>query len=195
MMNFRVTFFSATYICGLVLLPSASRAAESATGDLVNPDKVLEWGNKKDRTKVQNLRRLKARREKHRHSLAANAQMALAKVGERAEMDEIIAETKSNDPAVQAYAIEKLSYVGNNEAIRNLIGLLDDMRIRRGLPEKGADGKMHDSDVGFGPPSYAAIKALIKLIPGGPRLKGKYPSKDDAAAWKTWWSANKEKFE
>lgn len=169
--------------------------AELSTEEQISPRKIREAGEKKDRSKIQQLRRIKAKREKTRHSEAYDAQVSLAKMGEKAEIDEIIAETKSDDPAVQFEAIKKLEYVGNKQAVRALIDLLGDMRIRRGLPEKGPDGKMRESDVGFGPPSYSSMKALKKLIPEGPGFKGKHPTKADADAWKEWWKTNKQKYQ
>lgn len=161
----------------------------------MSPQQIREAGKKKDRSKIQQLRRIKTNHEKTRHSEAYNAQVSLAQIGEKAEMDEIITESKSDDPAVQAEAIQKLEYVGNKQAVRALAGLLDDMRIRRGRPEKGSDGKMRDSDVGFGPPSYSAIKVLKKLVPDGPGYQGRFPTKADADAWKEWWKKNKQKYE
>ena len=155
----------AAILGAIIFTPIIGKGAETEAGaeEQLSPRKIREVGEKRDRSKIRELRKIKSKPEKTRHSEAYEAQISLAKMGEKTEMDEVIAETKSDDPAIQAEAIKKLELIGGKQAVRALVGLLDDVRIRRGRPEKRPDGTMRDSDVGFGPPSFSAIKALKKL--------------------------------
>lgn len=191
-----------TFNCSMSLLPTTVLAGDESTSgsdeevrEWVDPKKVLELGNKGDRSSIPHLRKVKARKEKHKNSAAYNAQMALAKLGESGEMEEIVAETRSSDPGIQAEGIEKLAYVANKTALRMLVGLLDDPGKYRRAVWIGPDGKQRHSDVIYEPPSIQACRALMKIVPAGPKAKKKFLDKDDVDAWKEWWKKNQKKYE
>lgn len=172
-----------------------SASTEEPVEESVDPKQVLEIGDKRDTKKIQYLKRLKARKEKHKNSPASNAQMALAKMGEKKEMDEIVAEAKSAEPDVQSEAIEKLRYVGNKPAVRELRSLLSSSAKNRRKEWKGADGKVQRGHVIFEAPRHQAVRALQGLFPDGPKQKEKFITDDDVTAWKEWLNKNREKYE
>lgn len=179
----------------LVLTMASATAAEDASEEWADPKAILEMGNKRDVSKVKFLRKLKAGKEKHKNSPAVSAQMALAKMGEEQEMNEIVAESRSDDPAVQSEAIEKLRYVANKRAIRELIDLLDHPAKFRRNRSKGSSGKIREGHVIFGPPSHQAMEALGEVVPNPPEYNKDKPTKGDIAKWKEWWKKNRQKFE
>lgn len=172
-----------------------AHAVDGSTDEWIDPQKIRELGDKKDAANIPYLKRVKARGEKRTNSAAVNAQMALAKLGEKREMDEIVLETKSLDPAVQEYAIDKLAYVANKSAVRALIDLLDDKSKHRRKVWESKDGRKRVSDVIHEPASHQAMRVLIKIVPDGPKFKNPVPTKDDVTAWKDWWKKNKDKYQ
>lgn len=186
---------SVTLVGVLAAEKEAMNALDEETREWVDPKKVLELGDKKDRSSIAYLRKIRARKDKHKNSAAYNAQMALAKLGEAREMEEIVVESKASDPEKQAEAIEKLAYIANQTAVLTLVSMLDDPgKYRRGL-WIGPDGKQRHGDVIYEPPSIQACRALMKVISDGPKAKKKFLDKDDVSAWKEWWKKNRKKYE
>lgn len=164
-----------------------------------DPRAILELADEGDKSAIPMLREELKKKDKRFGSAATNAQMALAKLGERKQLDEILAENDSDDPAVQDHAIEKLAYVGGKEAIRKLGALLNDEQWRsmKGFDPKkrGPKGEQPQGDVVFLPRSQLAVKALSRIVPDSPTQPKKKPSKDDIQKWRDWWKNNKQKYE
>src|ERR1043166_965506 len=77
-----------------------------------DPTKILEMGSLGDRSAVPYLQEVVHSRHRYFGSPAANAQMALAKLGEQKQWGEILRELHSDEPTEQDHAVEKLSYIG-----------------------------------------------------------------------------------
>jgi hypothetical protein len=131
-----------------------------------------------------------------------NAKTALAKLGVRKYLDEIVeeltttnsrafkAEERSNagsrPPAVPGYqtrsrALEKLGYIADPATIKFIGPLLNDMRN----PYPYVPGA-RDLVVGTRLGEYA-VKALRQVVKDG-------PATDDVTAWQQWWEQNKNKY-
>lgn len=156
---------------------------------------VLELGEEGDGSVVQMLRELRKKGEKHFGAPGANAQMALAKLGEKKEFDEIVGELNSEDPRTQDNAIEKLTYIGGPKAIKALCPLLQMDKTRRpkwNMPVGGVNpkGKVFYASLGV-----MAARALAKIVDSPPVPPKEIPSNEDLSKWKAWWESNRAKFE
>lgn len=121
--------------------------------------------------------------------------MALAKLGEKQEMDEILEEAKSLNPLARSRAIEKLGYVANKASIRALIAQLDEPSGFRSNTWKGEDGKTYSGHVIIVPPSYQAMLELEKIVSNPPAYNQTRPSKDNVKKWKEWWKVNSKNYD
>jgi len=131
---------------------------------------------------------------------AENARMALAKLGVKEYLDEIVLEATSptNSPVyrerleyrgsstgahdalmTQYYALKKLVYINNPSTIKYIASVLYDTYD----PNKGNTG-----DVIWPVPAVEAAETLHRIL-------GTSPSDiSDTAAWKKWWEQNKDKY-
>lgn len=160
---------------------------------------ILEFGEDGDKSVIPMLREELLKKDKRFGGAASNAQMALAKLGEKKQLDEILAENDSDDPVTQDHAIEKLAYVGGKEAIVKLGSLLSDDQYRsmKGFDpnKRGPRGEQPQGDVVFLPRSELATKALSRIVPNAPTQSKKKPSKEDIQKWRDWWKTNKQKYQ
>ena len=128
---------------------------------------------------------------------ASNAQMALAKLGEKKQLDEILSELYSDDPAIQDDAIKKLTYVGGKDSIRTLAKLLDDTKWRqmKGFDpnQRGPHGEIPQGRVLYPPRSLLAMKALAQIVPNPPASSTIEPTEEDLPKWREWWKDNNDK--
>lgn len=152
---------------------------------------ILELGSLGDRSAIPYLQKLLTS-QKHFGSASSNAQMALAKLGEKTQFAEILNELKSDDPAVQDNAVKKLTYVGGYESIRALINLLDDSAWRemKGFDpnRRGPKGEAPQGDVAFLPLGYMAMLALSQIAPNPPVPAGTAPKAEHIPLWRKWWA-------
>lgn len=174
--------------------PSHAADGQDASPSLTDPKEILEIGRKGDKSKIAQLRKLKAGKDKSLRGAAANAQMALARMGEKREMDEILAEAKDDDPEVKLNSVKKLGYVRNKAAVQALALQLDDTKLKR-KSFKDKDGKSRVGHVIFGAPAFEAIKELSDIAPDGPKIDKDNPTEDDVKRWKEWWKTNKQKYQ
>lgn len=144
---------------------------------------------------IPRLRRLKARKGKEFATYTNAAQMALAKLGERRELDEILEESRSDEADVRSNALEKLAYVGGKTAINALAAQLEEKARFRATKLKMKDGSFIEGDAAFPPPSHQAMAALEKLVPDPPEYNRDFPGDADVEIWKAWWKANKKKYQ
>ena len=133
-------------------------------------------------------------KDKSLRGAAANAQMALARLGEKREMDEILAESKSDDPEVTLASVKKHGYVRSKAAVQALVLQLDDTKLKR-KSQRGPDGKIRTGHVIFGAPAFEAAKELADIAPDGPQTSKDNPTEDDVKRWKEWWKTNKQKYQ
>lgn len=184
---------------GLFLLAALWSPAPTNAGDVQeavsspDPKEILEIGRTGDKSKIAQLRKLKEKKDKSLHGEAVSAQMALARLGEKREMDEILTEANDTDPEVKLNAVKKLGYVGNTAAVNALALQLDDMKLRR-KSSRGQDGVMRPGHVIFGAPALAAVKELSDIVPEGPKFNKDNATEDDVKRWKEWWGKNKAKY-
>lgn len=157
---------------------------------------ILELGSLGDKSVVPVLRGILSRAS-HRNygGEAANAQMALAKLGEKQQLKEILAEFDSDDPALQDDAIKKLTYVGGNESVRALVKLLDDKQWRKGKDGAGPKGEPPMDKVFYSPRYILAMKALAQIVPNPPVPPQSEPTEKDLPKWREWWKQNQDKYQ
>jgi HEAT repeat protein len=184
--------------------------SELAINDLVkkveggNADALLEMGRRGDKSVVPYLQALWEKTSKDSRSetnpkWVANIQMALAKLGEKKQVDEIWKELKNDDPSIQTAAIKKLTYVGGNQAVLALVNLLDNSVLLRGKSMQRSPSsteQVRQGVVFFGPLNLMAMEALGQIVPNPPvlytnEIKAK---QDDVKIWKDWWEKNKSKY-
>lgn len=165
-----------------------------------NHNAILELGNTGDKTIIPYLQKLLQHPNKNFGSIASNTQMALAKLGDEKQLDEILSELNSDTPKVQDDAIKKLSYVRNNKSIKALVQLLDDPQFTkyRSLKGSGTNGKQDEKPrldrALYEPLSYMAMKALANIVPNPPIDPKTQPTKDHIQKWQHWWENNKGKY-
>jgi hypothetical protein len=109
-----------------------------------------------------------------------NAQMALAKLGEQAQLREILQELASDNARIQNEATYKLAYVGGTEAIQALAGLLDgDNRTR----------SSRSGHVLYSPLRQLAAYALARMVPDppvGPEVAFHDMTDEQLELWRKW---------
>ncbi len=117
------------------------------------------------------------------------ARMALARLGDRAEFDRIVAELRDTDMWVQSDAVEKLAYIGGRDAVDVLEALLDETGWR--VDQMPSMGDLQPIDaVLHSPLSLLAMNALREIVPNP-------PVNEDATGahvsiWKQWLSENRD---
>jgi hypothetical protein len=160
-------------------LPIATLKVQIEQGD---KEAILELGRRGDRSVIPFLKTYLQSSENDYGSVGANAQMALAKLGEDAQFQEILHKLDSDDPWVQNDAVEKLVYVGDPRAIKALVKLIkaDDNRMR-------TSDKAHDV---LSPPlSHIAVRALARIVPNPPvGFDGNigFLRREDIRLWEAW---------
>lgn len=131
--------------------------------------------------------------------VAVNARMALAKLGVKEYLNELVLEATSptNSPVykerlkyrefstgphealmTQYYALKKLVYVHDPSTVKYIASVLYDPYD----PNKG-----NTSDVIQPMPAYEAAETLRQIVKDGPNT-------DDVGAWQKWWEQNKDKY-
>jgi HEAT repeat protein len=189
---------SAFYFCASVASsqdrPAATSAAKQRADVLEAVQRgdnaaILELGKLGDTSAIPLLTKLAEGPDTGFRGAAANARMALARLGDRKEFDGIVKEAHSDDPAVQYHAIGKLEYVASPAAMEALIGLLDDMTFRTSKDYKPNErGQMPQDKVIFVSPSYAAMQALARIAPSPPVPPGTEPQPEHVPLWRKWWA-------
>ncbi len=175
------------------LRQSTIQAAEKG-----NANAILELGRSGNSSVIPTLKELRTREtNKAMGSVSSRAQMALARLGDAEAMSEILTEMKSDDPTVQDNAIRKLVYVSNDEAIRNLIALLDDAgprKMKEYDPEqRGPHGEIPQGKIIYLPINVMAMKALAEIVPNPVIASGKEPTQEEIQLWLEWWKLNRNK--
>jgi HEAT repeat protein len=149
---------------------------------------ILELGRLGDKSAIPFLSRIAQQPDKQFHSAAANARMALAKLGLQSEFDGIVNELRSDDPAEQHNAVQKLEYINGPQAIRTLIGLLEYTEWRVGKRVLGPNGEPPKDKLIYVPQSYAAMQALARIVPNPPVQPGTEPTDALVPVWRKWWA-------
>lgn len=150
---------------------------------------ILELGNTGDKSTIPLLREIKRKRNKAFGGASANAQMALAKLGEPVEFDEIVTETENPDPWIQLHAFRKLEYIGDKRATIALGRILSSEAPGHKLGG-GSKGKVF-----YPPPANAAAKALSRILGDGPTKRSDSISMDELKQWRDWWKENGKKYQ
>lgn len=144
--------------------------------------------------------------------------MALAKLGEREYLNQILAEVDSEEPRVQDRGIEKLAYIGGKESFRKFYQLIDDTNPREN-PECEKDVKAFEEfkkthpevencgfccDEAFFDRSTTVIITLHKILKDYPDIPPRYLEKnshperwgkEQIILWKAWFENHKDLIE
>jgi hypothetical protein len=159
---------------------------------------ILELGNSGDVSAIPHLQKLLERRSKFFSSAAGAAHAALAKLGQKQQFDEILKQVDSDEPAIQQDAINKLTYIANNEAIRALFKIISTSQHRKPRVfgnKPGPHGEMPDDIFIADPLAIWAMDALSKIVPDTPPVPKRKYSDDDFKRWQAWWEQNKDKYQ
>lgn len=159
-------------------------------------DAILEIGRRREKSIIPLLREQAKLENKSFGGAAASAQMALAKLGERVEMDQILAELRDENPAVQSDAVRKLTYIGGNEAVVVLGSLLADTNWRRSKryypSRRGPHGERPRSAPWYEPPAYMAARALAQVTGAFLPPENDFITESYLAQWQLWWADYKK---
>ena len=156
---------------------------------------ILKIGREGDESLIPTLKLIKqSSSNRNFGSVYCNAQMAMAKLGDKESMAEIVAELDNDDPMFQNHAIAKLAYVGNAKAIEMLLSLLrnDSPRTMKGYDpsNRGPDGELPQGKIIYLPVNIIAMKALAEIIPNPIVTLGKEPTQIEIKQWLEWWKEN-----
>ncbi len=172
------------------------------TGDYLAIEKA---GDSNDFTLIPYLKQLASnvKARSNSNSSAFQAHIALAKLGDKEAIREILAEVDAVDnPDTQDNAMKKLASVGNNEAFQKFHQLLDDSSAREN-PQCKIDienfKKNHPEggncslccDVIFFPRNTTAMFFLKKMVDNPPTMKGVAGTERAITIWKEWFAKNK----
>jgi HEAT repeat protein len=157
-----------------IMSDSAKELAEKIkTGDY---ESILEMGTSGDRTIIPYLKVLASKESKW--IVHDNAQMALAKLGEKEYLNQILAEVDAESPDIQDKAMKKLSYVGGKAAFKKFYELLDDN-----------DPRQSESPcIIFFTRSTTAMFFLREMVANPPTTKA---GAEYIRIWKEWFDQNK----
>lgn len=115
------------------------------------------------------------------------ARMALARMGERKYLRELVDELKSSDERKRVEAARALGYVGDRRTVKYVAALLSESGGPKGTPHEPA-------------PSYAqlACYALEEILPDAHEaIRRRNPGKRFFLVdeWRAWWKENAKQFE
>jgi hypothetical protein len=148
---------------------------------------ILELGATGDQSAVSLLRKVMAEPKKLVNTQEGAAQMALAKLGDQQEFNEIVRDAHSDDPTPMGEGIDKLAYIGGPAAIAALGNLLHDTRGRTRERHKHA----FDSVI-YGAPYGYAMVALAKIVPNPPLGTKIRHTEENRQIWVKWMEEHKE---
>lgn len=183
--------------------PTAAQILKSKveSGD---SDAIEKAGNSNDLTLIPYLRQLASdiKRRSNSNSSAFRAHIALAKLGDKKALREILSEVDAENPDIQDNAMKKLASVGGDEAFRKFYQLLDDTsarenpqckinleNFRKNHPEGGNCGLC--CDVIFFSRSTTAMFFLSRMVENPPAGNSLAGGEKSIAAWKEWFAKNK----
>jgi hypothetical protein len=138
--------------------------------------------------------------------VARNSRMALARLGVKEYLDEILLEATNptNSPVykeleeypayfavrgeklwVQMEAFKKIAYINDRSTVK-VLGTL--------LKKENPNDYIVGGDVIFHPPSQMAMETLAQLVDNPPTIPFPSSYEDRLAAWQQWWDQNKDKY-
>lgn len=171
------------------------------TGDY---DAVREAGDSGDITLIPYLKHLASdvKQRSNANSTAFQAHIALAKLGDKKALQEILTEVDAENPEVQDRAMQKLSLIGGDSILKKFYQLLDDTSPRESLEAKKHTQKSKENDneskdykvidvAVFYTRSSMAIYYLSQMIDNPPTRKDFAVGEKDIAIWKEWFRKNK----
>jgi len=199
--QFRTRKVSSSILLAFAVLALCSFADSQANGDQSDSPAalaariqrgdgtaVLEAGNSGNISYVAQL--LTLRRKPGKNVSLAQIQLALAKLGQRAELQEIRCEALFGSASIQYDAVtDKLKYVGGWFSIETISSVLNNPDYR--TFQRDAAGT-------FAPLGWYALKMLPVIIPnppeitGGDMVPGSPGNLSVQRAWKEWIEVHKE---
>ena len=174
-----ITFVLLVFPCSAqeqnqIMSDSAKELAQKIkTGDY---ESIREMGNSGDDTIIPYLKTLTSKESKW--IVNDNAQMALAKLGEKEYLNQILAEVDAESPDVQDKAMKKLSYIGGKTAFKKFYELLDDTTTRQS----------ESPCIIFFTRSTTAMFFLSRMVVNPPTTK---VGAEYIKTWREWFEQNK----
>lgn len=160
---------------------------------------ISKLGESGDKKAISALQRYLTRSESKRPgTIGGYTQVALAKLGDDNAFNEIIQQTKTNDPIIHHESFIKLGMIGNEKAI-NTLGqylFIDEPPPRDIPPAKGPHGEQRQDVVKFFRPSYLAAQTLETIFrdKSPTQTKPRFYDEKDIQKWREWWQANSNKY-
>jgi hypothetical protein len=205
---FRYTFLLLTVLVGNALAQTEEQSTTTEVlkskvqkGDYLAIEKA---GESNDLTLIPYLKQLASNvnARSNFNTSAFQAHIALAKLGNKEAMQEILAEVDADNPDVQDNAMKKLASVANNEAFQKFYQLLDDSSERENpqckinienFKKNHPEGENCNlcCDVIFFPRNTMAMFFLTKMVGNPPAIKGLARTEKAIAIWKEWFAKNK----
>lgn len=193
---------------GGIYAADAAKEAMTARIQQADEDAILEAGRSGDTNFIPALEAKAQERQTDRRTIAAK--MALAKLGVRKYLDEILLEARNpaNSPAykgreksnggfpsqfdklwVQMEAFKKLEYIKDRSTVKTLASFLYDKENREDYLVGG--------DVVFDSPSDTAMRILAQMVDNPPQTNLPVVNETHDARvkiWQQWWEKNKDKY-
>lgn len=164
---------------------------------------IAEAGDSGDLSLIPYLKKLTSSIEARNNSSSSafQAHIALAKLGDKDALQQILADIDANEPDVQDKAMKKLSIVGGDAAFKKFYQLLENAAPRENPDcKKNAQKQIENSedrncgfccDVIFFPKSSMAIYFLSGMVDNPPTKRFVPGTEKNIAAWKKWFERNK----
>lgn len=133
------------------------------------------------------------------NTVPSYAQIALAMLGEKKYLSEIIDQVDDKNIFVQNVGIRKLAYVGGKIAYKTFFRLLDDTKYRVETPtlqeienaRKNGYG-IRKGDELVEPRSFLVMELLAKMVSNPPVSPNMKPDIQHIQIWKGWFEINKQ---
>ena len=142
---------------------------------------ILEAGKTGDSSFIPQLLAYRRKSEKRKDFQVIAVQLALAKLGQQPELQQIRCELLFGSPSVQYDAVGKLEYLGGWFSLEAVTHVLDNPEYRGGYDGAGL----------FASPGYYAARKLSTIVPNPPAIDpGMLPSSavdlERQRQWKEW---------
>ena len=167
---------------------SASSAAIAAGIQRGDEQAILEAGKSGDVSFIPQLLDYRRKARKNTNFQAVAVQLALAKLGQPAELQEIRCEFLFGSPSVQYHALDKLDYLRGWFSIEAISEVLDNPKYHGGRDGRGV----------FAPPGSYVVQKLPAMVPNAPAIESGISlptSQVDLARqrqWKEWIGAHQD---
>jgi hypothetical protein len=149
---------------------------------------ILEAGKSGEVAFIPQLLEYRSKAGKHSNFQGVAIQLALAKLGQPAELRQIRCELLFGSPSVRHDAVDKLVYVGGWFSVQAITEVLDNPEYRVGGDGRGT----------FAPPGSYAVQKLPTIVPNAPAIESgiSLPTSQvdiqSQRQWKEWIEAHRD---